>query len=93
MLHGALPYALPLRFLTQLMLSVIDCKPIIQMRLSSLHRPGPPVPALLREGVSESHVKAYIEQITPVINKGLAVGYRLATGKDPFLTAQVPPTT
>ena len=62
------------------------------LSLLSSHRPGPPVPALLREGVSESHVKAYIEQITPVINKGLAVGYRLATGKDPFLTAQVLPT-
>ena len=47
------------------------------------------MPALLREGVSESHVKSYVEQITPVINKALAVGYRLATGKDAFLTAQV----
>jgi type II secretory pathway component PulC len=57
---------------------------------NALNRPGPPVPALLREGVSESHVKSYVEQITPIINKGLAVGYRLATGKDPFLTARSP---
>ena len=48
------------------------------------------MPALLREGVSEAQVKSYVEQVTPIINKGLAVGYRLATGKDAFLTAQVP---
>jgi len=47
------------------------------------------VPALLREGVSEAQVKSYVEQVTPIVNKGLAIGYRLATGKDAFLTAQV----
>ena len=47
------------------------------------------MPALLREGVSEAQVKSYVEQVTPIVNKGLALGYRLATGKDAFLTAQV----
>ena len=34
-------------------------------------------------------MKSYVEQVTPIVNKGLALGYRLATGKDAFLTAQV----
>jgi len=54
-----------------------------------LNRPGPPVPQILREGVSEKQVKSLAEQVTPLINQALAVGYRLATGKDVFLTAQV----
>jgi len=56
---------------------------------SFLNRPGPPVPRILREGVSEKQVQELAQQVTPVINQGLAVGYRLATGKDIFLTAQV----
>ena len=47
------------------------------------------MPRILREGVSEKQVQELAQQVTPVINQGLAVGYRLATGKDIFLTAQV----
>lgn len=34
-------------------------------------RPGPPVPQLLREGISESRAKALVDSYTPMINKGL----------------------
>lgn len=47
------------------------------------------MPALLREGVSEAQIKRLVEQLTPLLNKALAVTYRLATGKDFFLTVQV----
>lgn len=56
---------------------------------SWLNRPGPPVPQLLREGVSESQVKSLVESYTPMVNKGLALLYRIATGKDVVLTVQV----
>lgn len=56
---------------------------------SWLNRAGPPVPQLLREGISESQVKSLVESYTPMINKGLALLYRVATGKDPVLTAEV----
>lgn len=52
-------------------------------------RAGPPVPAILREGVSEGQIKRLVEQLTPLLNKALAVTYRLATGKDLLLTVQV----
>jgi riboflavin kinase len=54
-----------------------------------LNRPGPPVPRLLREGISESQAKSLVDSYTPMVNKGLALLYRIATGKDPVLTAQV----
>ena len=47
------------------------------------------MPGILREGVSEGQVKRVVEQLTPLLNKALAVAYRLATGKDFVLTAQV----
>ena len=56
---------------------------------SFTNRPGPPVPGILREGVSEGQVKRLVEQATPLLNKALAVAYRLAVGKDLLLTAQV----
>ena len=51
-------------------------------------RAGPPVPSILREGVSEGQVKHLLEECTPLLNKALAVAYRLATGKDFALTVQ-----
>lgn len=54
-----------------------------------LNRPGPPIPHLLREGVSESQVKSLVEQYTPLVNKGLAFAYRVATGQDLVLALQV----
>lgn len=53
-----------------------------------LNKAGPPVPSILREGVSEGQVKHLVEEFTPLLNKGLALAYRLATGKDFALSAQ-----
>lgn len=54
-----------------------------------LNKPGPPIPQLLREGVSESQVKSFVDQYTPLINKALAFVYRVATGQDVVLAVQV----
>jgi len=34
-------------------------------------RPGPPVPQLLREGISESQAKSLVDSYTPMVNRGL----------------------
>lgn len=53
------------------------------------HRPGPPIPGVLREGVTEGQVKQFAADWTPYINKALAFAYRVATGKDVVLSIQV----
>lgn len=53
-----------------------------------LNRPGPPVPRLLREGISESQAKSLVDSYVPMVNKGLAFAYRVATGKDPILAGK-----
>lgn len=53
------------------------------------HKPGPPVPVLLKEGVTESQVRGFASDVTPLINKALAFAYRLASGKEVVLSLQV----
>lgn len=53
-----------------------------------LNRAGPPVPSILREGVSEGQAKHLLEECIPLLNKALALAYRLASGKDFALTVQ-----
>ena len=38
---------------------------------AAVARPGPPIPNILREGISESQVKSLVEQYTPLVNQGL----------------------
>lgn len=47
-----------------------------------LSRPGPPVPALLKEGVSEEDIRSFAEHVRGPINSALATVALLASGKD-----------
>lgn len=52
-------------------------------------RPGVPVPAVVRHGVSDSQMKSGAEKTTAIINKILAFTNRVFTGKEVVLSAQV----
>jgi hypothetical protein len=54
-----------------------------------LNRPGPPVPRLLREGISESQAKQLVDSYVPMVNRALALLYRVCTGRDAVLAAEV----
>lgn len=54
-----------------------------------LNKPGPPMPRLLVEGVSETSVKNTADQYTPMLNRCIALAHRMLTGKDVVLTGKV----
>ena len=45
--------------------------PEINAYMCVARRPGPPVPGLLKEGVTEGQVRHWANQVTPTINKAL----------------------
>ncbi len=47
------------------------------------------MPQLLREGLSESMLKGLVEEYTPLLNKGIALAHRVATGRDAILAGKV----
>ena len=57
--------------------------------LCGVCRPGPPMPRLLREGLSESMLKGLVEEYTPLLNKGIALAHRVMTGRDAILAGKV----
>ncbi|GMH43242.1 hypothetical protein BSKO_11164 [Bryopsis sp. KO-2023] len=54
-----------------------------------LHKPGPPIPAFIKEGVDEEDVKKLAAKAVPVINKGLGIFMNIISGKDLMLAAKV----
>jgi len=54
-----------------------------------LNKPGPPMPRILAEGISETNVKRTAEEYTPMINQCLALAHRMLTGKEVVLTGKV----
>jgi len=54
-----------------------------------LNKPGPPMPRILQEGVSEGDLKGLVEEYTPLLNKGIALAHRVFTAKDAVLAAKV----
>ncbi|KAK9805889.1 hypothetical protein WJX73_001657 [Symbiochloris irregularis] len=52
-------------------------------------RSGVPLPRVVREGVSEGHVKQFAQNFTAVINKGLSFVNRLTSGEDVILSVEV----
>jgi len=54
-----------------------------------LHKPGPPIPSFVKDGISEEEVKKLVTKLTPCINDALGVTYRMITGKDLQLAAKV----
>jgi riboflavin kinase len=54
-----------------------------------LNRPGPPVPRLLKEGISEGQAKQLVDSYVPMVNRALALLYRICTGRDPILAGEV----
>lgn len=54
-----------------------------------VHKPPPPLPKVLTEGVAEAQLKNLAEKATPHVNKGLHFAHRVLSGKDAFMSATV----
>lgn len=73
------------------LLSVLSAACFLWAQFGSImHRNGPPVPAILKEGVSEEQMRRFSESLRPLVNKALAYISVLVTGKDLKICILVP---
>mmetsp|Transcript_3460 Transcript_3460/g.7022 ORF Transcript_3460/g.7022 Transcript_3460/m.7022 type:complete len:216 (-) Transcript_3460:4015-4662(-) len=54
-----------------------------------IHRPPPPMPAFMVEGIAEAKIRAVVEKATPYVNKGLNFTHRILSGKDVLMSIVV----
>lgn len=83
----------PYPFITLLcyLLSVLSAACFFWAQFGSImHRNGPPVPTILKEGVSEEQMRRSAETLRPLVNKALAYVSVLVTGKDLKVCVLVP---